>query len=426
MNSKLIRKIAVNLETILIVGIFVFYSGSVTVAPQIEKLIKVGSYGILLILIALSWKRFAYVLTRDKLILTLLSIAVMSFFWSAAPDFTLNEVKSVVRATFLGVYMAMRYSTKEQIQLLIYSLITIAILSLITYIVSPGTGSHIANGVLAWRGIYRHKNHLGRIMALSPLFLAFSISKRHSLWKTLVIFGLMFALIILSQSKTALILFVSLSSVLVLYKIAKQHYKIKAILAILTILVVGSTSILIVTNLEYVLVDVLGKDLGLNGRVPIWTLSIEKGLERPWFGYGFAAFWTSEESLYVTDNSWALSDAKATGDVNRRFNAHNGYLDIFLQLGFAGFFLYLTMYFTVLWRTLNLFFLTRRIEVICMIQILVMQFIVNFSVGNTILTSDIIWIYFISINLISSRERKEIALANRYRPQKILSIPAES
>lgn len=418
MNNKLIRKIAVRLETILIVGIFVFYSGSVTLAPQIEKLIKVGSYGILLILIALSWKRFAYVLTRDKLILILLSIAVMSIFWSAAPHITSNEVKAVVRSTFLGVYMAMRYSTKEQIQLLIYSLITIAVLSLITAIFSPDRGTHIANGVIAWRGIYRHKNHLGRMMALSPLFLAFSISKKHSYWKTTIIFSLMFALIILSQSKTALIVFVSLSSVLVLYKIAQQHYKTKAILAILTILVVGSTSVFISTNIEYVLVDVLGKDVGLNGRIPIWTLSIEKGLERPWFGYGFAAFWTSEESLYVTNNSWALSDAKATGDLNRRFNAHNGYLDIFLQLGFVGFFLYLIMYFAVLWRTLNLFFITRRIEVICMIQILVMQFLVNFSVGNTILSNDIIWFYFISINLISSRERKEISLLNKFRPTK--------
>ncbi|MHC5730706.1 MAG: O-antigen ligase family protein, partial [Nostoc sp.] len=47
--------------------------------------------------------------------------------------------------------------------------------------------------------------------------------------------------------------------------------------------------------------------------------------ERPWLGYGYSAFWTSD----------AASNLRATYDWAS--NAHNGFLELLLELGFLGF-----------------------------------------------------------------------------------------
>jgi O-antigen ligase len=81
-----------------------------------------------------------------------------------------------------------------------------------------------------------------------------------------------------------------------------------------------------------------------NGRLPIWTLMVDKVSERPWFGYGYAGFWTSDEAMVILTNTWAAS----TASEGIRFNAHNGYLDMVLQLGFSGLLLYLLSFLTCL------------------------------------------------------------------------------
>src|SRR5262249_39988098 len=42
----------------------------------------------------------------------------------------------------------------------------------------------------------------------------------------------------------------------------------------------------------------VGKDPMLTGRVPVWILATVMALRRPWFGYGFDAFWLPD-NVYV-------------------------------------------------------------------------------------------------------------------------------
>ena len=84
---------------------------------------------------------------------------------------------------------------------------------------------------------------------------------------------------------------------------------------------------------------VLGRDASLTGRVPLWQESWALWGQRPLFGYGYAAFWNagSPDVQYV----WKIIGWNAP-------NAHNGYMDVLLQVGLLGLALY-----AVLWAKLT-------------------------------------------------------------------------
>jgi O-antigen ligase len=73
--------------------------------------------------------------------------------------------------------------------------------------------------------------------------------------------------------------------------------------------------------------EMLGRDLTLSGRTALWFAVIAFAIQRPLFGYGYAAFWRGMDgdSAYI---SLALH-----WDVP---HAHNGWLDVGLDLGLLG------------------------------------------------------------------------------------------
>lgn len=69
----------------------------------------------------------------------------------------------------------------------------------------------------------------------------------------------------------------------------------------------------------------LGRSPNLTGRLELWSAAVSLAWSRPWLGYGYGAFWSSEPGRLV---------AATVGWVP--LHAHNGYLDVWLSLGFPG------------------------------------------------------------------------------------------
>jgi O-antigen ligase len=72
------------------------------------------------------------------------------------------------------------------------------------------------------------------------------------------------------------------------------------------------------------------KDPGFTGRYDIWRYGFEMLAYKPWFGYGFEAFWQTEITLKGEsrlDLAWA---------VEKIIHGHNSYLDIALTMGGIG------------------------------------------------------------------------------------------
>jgi O-antigen ligase len=102
------------------------------------------------------------------------------------------------------------------------------------------------------------------------------------------------------------------------------------------VLVLGGIGVVALANTEAIF-SALGKDPTLTGRTPMWLAVIDMIERRPLLGYGYSAFWGGLES--------------ASAPVLLRLgwntpHAHNGFLDILLQLGAVGMIVFLFALFT--------------------------------------------------------------------------------
>jgi len=102
---------------------------------------------------------------------------------------------------------------------------------------------------------------------------------------------------------------------------------------IILFLLIGIASLFISSNYEPIL-SWLGKDGSIADRYTLWTRAFHMGSFKPILGYGYSAFWLGFDgpSAYVWEGiHW------------RPLHGHNGYLDLWLDLGFVGVFLLLFM-----------------------------------------------------------------------------------
>ena len=71
----------------------------------------------------------------------------------------------------------------------------------------------------------------------------------------------------------------------------------------------------------------IGRDMSFTGRLPLWEMSLQAARVHPLLGYGYNGFWTDDSR--AVQYIWAMITWKAP-------SAHNGYLDIVLQIGLIG------------------------------------------------------------------------------------------
>jgi exopolysaccharide production protein ExoQ len=101
------------------------------------------------------------------------------------------------------------------------------------------------------------------------------------------------------------------------------------------LLLAGTLSIFyMATHFEEV-TGLLGKDPTMTGRLPLWIVAGVMALQRPWFGYGFDAFWLPDQTY--TPRIWHLLTWMPP-------QAHNGVLELWLELGIVGTVLFLVVF----------------------------------------------------------------------------------
>jgi hypothetical protein len=85
----------------------------------------------------------------------------------------------------------------------------------------------------------------------------------------------------------------------------------------------------------------LGRSSGLTGRNDIWAAVVERAAERPLFGNGFSSPWVPWDPAF---DGWIVDH-----DITV-FEAHNMWLDAFLQLGALGVVVLAFVYGSAVWR----------------------------------------------------------------------------
>ncbi|MEH2229725.1 MAG: O-antigen ligase family protein [Nostoc sp.] len=393
MKVKLTEKILTILLLLIAVGALTIHpaqevSMSTLGGDKLDTLFNIVSYLILFYFLILYWKGFLYVITRSPLQFFLLAIVIFSLLWSEDLSSSLTYLRGLIRIYFLAIYLAMRYSLREQMRLIAWALGVAASLSIIFSAFVPGYIHESPELLGMWSGIYGHKNELGYMMAWSAgVFLHLALSGHRYRWLMWGLCGISICLIILSRSTTSLTILLTMILLLPFYRsLKKTNYKLQVIMITSTLMFLMISSILLLNNAETV-VGTSGKDLTFNGRSDLWDLVISKILERPWLGYGFSGFWTSN----------AASKLRATYDWAS--NAHNGFLELLLELGFLGFLTFAAGFVRFFAMALTrIISVAKKPEDYWPMQMLIIIVIVNFSEAR-LLTPSWNWLMYVTTSL---------------------------
>jgi O-antigen ligase len=264
-----------------------------------------------------------------------------------------------------------------------------AVFSLLYTLALPGSG--IENGMHpgAWRGPFMQKNGFARLLVVSALaILLVALNTRRYRYLVWTVFGIAVALLVLSNSKTALVIFLNLVVLLPFYRALRWSNNLAVPFFITLILLGGSTATWFMDNWDNVLLG-LGKDSTLSGRTDIWDAAIEKIWERPWLGYGYQAFWQEGGGAELV---WRSIRYKI-------FQAHNGLLDIGVQLGFLGMlFFVLSVVFTFI-RAIKWARLGKSWEDLWPILYVTFLPLYNYTESTTVGPNSITWVLFVAISL---------------------------
>jgi exopolysaccharide production protein ExoQ len=361
-----------------------------TVDYTLQQSIFFINYFISLFLLIIRWKSAIWTFSKDRTIWPLMLIAVGSIFWSFAPQVTRARSIALVGTSLFGMYLAARFTIREQLKLLGWSFAIIILMCFAFAIVIPYYGT-MASGVHAgaWRGIYVHKNVLGKIMGIGGLvFVLLAMDDKGKQWFAWGGLGLSFCLLFLSKSSSSMINFLTAIALIPIYQTLRwrYHWMIPAVIAIVTL--GGGLSLLLNQN-SAVLLGAIGKDPTLTGRTDMWPYILEMIWKEPWLGYGYNGFWNDWDSpgAYVW---YAVSWTPP--------NAHSGFLDLWLDLGLAGVIILAIGFGQTLIRGLNWLRIDRNWVSFWAVLFLTFLVMNNLTESSLVNRNDIFWLLYITIS----------------------------
>lgn len=256
-------------------------------------------------------------------------LALLSVLWSDAPDLTLLRSTALLGSTCFAVFLATRFELEEQLRFVAACFLVLAGMSVLRVVFVPHMGLMEANGPLVWRGVFGHKNYLGRAMTLGALaLLIFALDRKRTRWTAAGVLGCV-AICFASRSASAIIsMAVTLTTAVTLRLVQRlpAPERRQALAGIAVLAVVGTG--LALRFADQVL-EPLGRDSTLTGRIYIWRACLRQIIAHPWLGHGYGAVWYTDRP--------GISQL-ITRDVGfDPLTAHSGFFDLLLELGVTGF-----------------------------------------------------------------------------------------
>jgi exopolysaccharide production protein ExoQ len=286
------------------------------------------------------------VLRRNWSLVALLVLALLSCLWADMPDLVLRKTIGLFGATLFGIALAVRVSFHEQLRMLSWLFRILAILSIACVMLFPGYGIS-PDG--EWMGVFDYKNAMGTAMGLS-LLIEWQLPATDRLSKVLKCLAMLLSagLLLNADSVTPAVALLGAFVLLNVYKFAALRLRLPLYAVFLIIAVLFSLALSFVIANSSSVMGLLGRSSNLTGRTEIWSLVVSFIPQRPILGFGYSGFWlgASPESFVV--------NRIMHGPV---MYSHNGYLEMFLNLGVIGFLLILALLRTGLKRAL---FLSRQ------------------------------------------------------------------
>lgn len=297
-------------------------------------------------LLILAKRRFIWsnAIKENIFLILLLGYMLISIFWSNMPFVSfkrwVREFIAIVMVFMVATELDPKKALESIFRRTIYVLIPFSYM-LIHYFPLYGRDYGRWSGVQTWVGVASQKNGLGRLCLFAAFFLIWVFITRRQKKNAPVIkyqnyveaFILLLTFWLMGGPQhnfsysvtTNIALAVGLMALIGLFWMKKRNAELgtKALIVIIALIIGYGTVTPMIGKLS--LIDIsttFGRDETLTGRSDIWAILVPYAMQKPILGYGFGGFWTDAMRQLTSSH------------------AHNGYLDVVLNLGFVGLLLF--------------------------------------------------------------------------------------
>jgi exopolysaccharide production protein ExoQ len=263
-----------------------------------------------------------------KALTLLTALAPLSALWSLQPSDSLRRGVFLFFGTLFAIYLVRTFKPVELAQMLMLTGVAVGLLGIAVSIADPVIGRDIRNGG-AWQGVFGSKNGCAQYMLylLSPA-ICFRFSRRSVRLLSYALYLVAAILIVMSRAKTAWVL---LPALILFTAWFSQLRRISTKSARFLAFATGGMAVVAAFGIPLAatqILQLLGKESTLSGRVPLWTGVLTAIFKRPLLGYGYDAFWHQGLQGEVL-NIFAVTHFEI-------FQAQNGFLEVWLELGVVG------------------------------------------------------------------------------------------
>ncbi|HWD60149.1 MAG TPA: O-antigen ligase family protein [Stellaceae bacterium] len=357
-------------------------------------------------------------------VLALALFGFLSAYWSDDPSLVVRRAGTVTLSTLFGIYLVARGDFAELVAMLVKVYAIAAIASFVAIVALPQaatvTGEYYTH---AWRGAFTDKNELGMACGEAILLSVYAWRRGYGpRWLAIFVLAAFLVLLAGSQSKTPIV-FMAAALYAATIVLALRRRSAAGLIFGYALVVFGlaGSAILAATWQDVLLA--LGRDPTFTNRTRIWQLALEYIAHRPWFGYGFGAFWREQS----TDAQifWVALGFKTP-------HAHNSWLEMALGIGIVGVGIAALSWLAAFYRTLRVAAAPHAVHVAFCLAFLAAIFFENLSEYEFFRSGRLMYALFIAILVYLGREvmlyRASHAAARRTivaaRPSRLVHAPA--
>lgn len=276
-------------------------------------------------------------LRRQKWLIVLLLYMLASTLWSEIPWITLRRWAREVIVFPMALLIVSEANSRRALMTIIrrsaYVLLPFSIV-LIKYYPAFGREYGRWSGIVGWTGVTTQKNQLGRLCMISAFFLLWALYQH---WREHPAAGwsylewadaslILLAVYLLKNADSSTSIATLLGGAATFLGLGwlrkwKIHIPQTGLMALVTVIAVFGASAPFLGGSNVAIFSAsLNRDSTLTGRTEIWAAVLPAMEQHALVGYGLGSFWTdARRELYFNMPT-----------------AHNGYLDILLELGEVG------------------------------------------------------------------------------------------
>lgn len=263
---------------------------------------------------------------RSSLPLALfVALAAASYTWSYGSAVTLRRSFALAGTVLVGVAIAQRLPAADLLNALRRAILIIAIASLVLYLVGDQRAIDPVHGTL--QGVMPTKNTLARAMGIGILASAALAALDRDRRRHLALGAVMAVPLALAGSAGGVLLTLGILVLLALALVLRTARGRNALVATGALLL-GTLMVTVPGMTTDDVAGIVGRDPTLTGRTDLWGQAVAAIGDEPWLGHGFGAFWHEDGAIaaarIAAREQWSVP------------HAHNGLLDVSLDLGIVG------------------------------------------------------------------------------------------